>query len=198
MARWRTCATMCLMAISYAAWCDDVPGDSATDLVLASADIKNGHSFPIELVSNSYGCTGGNQSPALYWRGAPQGTRSFMITMYDPDEHGSPSGWWHWVVYDVPAGTDHLSRNAGTPRGSALPRGALQGRNDDGLRSYSGPCPDQGDAPHHYVVTIYALKIAKLPVPNGASGANVTYTASGYTLGTAKIVALHGRRASTP
>ena len=77
---------------------------------------------------NGYGCTGQNRSPALEWRGAPKGTKSFAITMFDMDEHGSPSGWWHWVVYNVPGTTSRLPENAGAINSSELPTGAVQGR----------------------------------------------------------------------
>ncbi len=162
---------------------------------LTSPDIEAGKPFPDVFVLNGYGCTGGNVSPALTWRGAPAGTKSFVITMFDRDEHGTPSGWWHWVVYDIPGSVDHLDKGAGVKNSTALPAGSVQGRTDDNADSYSGPCPDKGDAPHRYVLTIYALNVAKLPVPEIATGAMVTDTLRSYLLAKTTLVALHGRPA---
>jgi Raf kinase inhibitor-like YbhB/YbcL family protein len=160
-------------------------------LVLRSHDIHAGRRFPDPFVSNAAPCTGGNRSPQLQWSGVPAGTKSFVLTMFDRDEHSTPSGWWHWVVYDIPATADHLPENAGTLGSTALPAGTLQGRNDDGDMAYAGPCPDIGDPPHRYVLTLYALKIDRLPVPAGASGANVTSTARDYIIAKSALVARH-------
>ena len=163
-------------------------------LTLSSPALKPGKPFPAEFVLNGFGCVGDNVSPPLQWKGVPAGTKSFVITLFDRDEHGTPSGWWHWVLYDIPATADHLDKGAGVVDSKTLPPGARQGGNDDSLDAYTGPCPDEGDAPHHYVWTLYALSVATLPVPAGASGANVTYTAHQYTLGTDQLISLHGRR----
>jgi Raf kinase inhibitor-like YbhB/YbcL family protein len=167
-------------------------------LKLSSTDVHAGKRFPEPFVASTFGCTGGNRSPELQWSRVPAGTKSFAITMFDPDEHGTPSGWWHWVVYDIPATADHLPQNAGVDKSTTLPAGSSQGRNDEGDMAYAGPCPDAGDPPHRYVVTLYALKVDKLPVPAGASGANVTFTAHDYTLGTARLIARHDRSPPSP
>jgi Raf kinase inhibitor-like YbhB/YbcL family protein len=165
-----------------------------SSFALSSPDVAAGGQIPEQFVLNDYGCTGGNVSPALKWRGAPAGTKSFVITLFDPDEHNTPSGWWHWVVYDIPATSTELSRDAGAEHGQALPAGALQGRSDLGNPAYHGPCPDKGDRPHRYTFTIYALKVDKLPVAAGASGAMVTYTLQEHVLAKATLVARHVRR----
>jgi Raf kinase inhibitor-like YbhB/YbcL family protein len=162
-------------------------------LSLMSPDFGPQGSVPLTHVFNDYGCTGQNRSPALSWRGAPAGTKSFAITMFDLDEHGSPSGWWHWVVYNLPATTSGLPENAGSKQDHKLPAGALQGRTDLGNVAYDGPCPDKGQSPHRYLVTLYALSIDKLPVPPEASGAMVTWTAHDYTLAKSTLVARYGR-----
>lgn len=186
-------ASACLATLVVAAAPLEAGADTA-GFVLLSPDVQPGRPFAPTSVADNYGCTGGNRSPALEWRDVPPGTKSFVITMFDPDEHGSPSGWWHWVLYDLPADTRSLPANAGAKKkGATLPPGTLEGRNDEGAQAYAGPCPDSGDPPHHYVLTIYALSVAKLPVPRGASGANVSYTARDYTIGVARIVALHTR-----
>ena len=142
---------------------------------------------------NQYGCTGLNRSPALQWTGAPPGTKSFAITMFDIDEHGTPSGWWHWVVYDIPKSATQLIENAGSERSSTLPPGAVQGRTDMAQDAYHGPCPGKGEPPHRYVITVYALSVEKLPVPPEASGAMVTFAAHDYTLAKATLTARYGR-----
>jgi Raf kinase inhibitor-like YbhB/YbcL family protein len=161
--------------------------------VLTSPDFGPDHPIPETHIFNQYGCNGQNRSPALEWRGAPSGTKSFAITMFDLDERGSPSGWWHWVVYDLPASTLRLPENAGMPDGHDLPRGTVQGRTDMSQDAYHGPCPDKGQPPHRYQITIYALNVDKLPVPPEASGAMVTYTAHDYTLAKATLTARYGR-----
>jgi Raf kinase inhibitor-like YbhB/YbcL family protein len=171
-------ATFALTAALFA-----VPA-CAFDLV--SDDVAEGKTMNIAQVYKGFGCDGGNQSPALHWSHAPAGTRSFAVTVYDPDAP-TGSGWWHWQVYDLPATT------AGLPRGGALPDGAKQGRNDFGGRDFGGACPPPGDKPHHYVFTVYALKVDKLGVPDDASAALVGYMLRANSLGSAKLTARYGR-----
>src|ERR1700722_5453456 len=139
-------------------------GMPAPEFVLSSPDPQLAVSVPEIYTANVFGCSGGNKSPALQWSGAPAGTKSFVLTLFDPDEHTTPSGWGHWVVYDLPANVDKLPIGAGAEHGSLLPHGALMGRTDLGNDAYHGPCPDKGDPPHHYTFTIYALDVAKLDV----------------------------------
>jgi Raf kinase inhibitor-like YbhB/YbcL family protein len=160
---------------------------------LSSPDFPSGSQIPQQFVLNGAGCTGGNLSPALEWSGAPPGTKSYVITLFDPSERNTPSGWWHWVVYDIPGATTGLPRGQGTEHSKTLPAGTLQGRSDLGVEAYHGPCPDKGDHPHHYTFTIYALSISKLPVPRGANGALVTSSLHGYILAKATLIANHRR-----
>jgi Raf kinase inhibitor-like YbhB/YbcL family protein len=162
-------------------------------LSLMSPDFRPQHPIPQTHIFNDYGCTGQNRSPALSWQGVPAGTKSFALTMFDLDEHGSPSGWWHWVVYNVPATTTRLPENAGSKQDHKLPAGAVQGRTDLGNDAYDGPCPGKGEPPHRYLLTLYALSIDKLPVPPEASGAMVTWTAHDYTLAKSTLSARYGR-----
>jgi phosphatidylethanolamine-binding protein (PEBP) family uncharacterized protein len=78
------------------------------EFVLSSPDAQLAVSVPLVYIANLFGCTGGNKSPALQWSGAPEGTKSFVVTLFDPDEKSTPSGWWHWVVYNLPASVDKL------------------------------------------------------------------------------------------
>ena len=164
-----------------------------TRFVLASPDTLLAAKVPEEYTANVFGCTGGNSSPELHWTGTPAGTKSFVLTLFDPDEHGDPSGWWHWVVYDIPANVDKLSKGAGVEHSSVLPAGAMQGRTDLGNDAYHGPCPDKGEPPHRYTFTIYALNVEKLDVPPDSSGAMVVSTAKDHLLGTAVFIAHYGR-----
>lgn len=172
--------------------CALAQADTST-LSLTSPDFGPEAPIPQAHIFNSDGCSGQNRSPALAWHGAPAGTKSFAITMFDLDEHGSPSGWWHWVVYNVPATSAQLSENAGSEKDGRLPAGAIAGRTDYGKDAYDGPCPGKGEPPHRYQITLYALNVGKLPVPSEASGAMVTFTAHDYTIAKATLMARYGR-----
>ena len=112
-------------------------------------------------VFNGFGCTGENVSPQLSWENAPADTKSFAITMFDPDAP-TGSGFWHWVVFNVPATTTDLKTGAGDAAKNLLPAGAIQSVTDFGQPGYGGPCPPQGHGLHTYIITVYALKSAAL------------------------------------
>lgn len=157
---------------------------------LSSPDIA-----PDSLIALPYvydGCGGGNVSPALQWSGAPAFTQGYALTVYDPDAP-SGSGWWHWQVFDLPASTAALPRNAGAASGRNLPAGARQGLNDYSQAGYGGPCPPPGDAPHRYVFTLLALKVARLELPPVASCALVGFNLNALALARASFTARYGR-----
>ena len=154
---------------------------------LKSADISNNGKLNAAQVYKGAGCEGGNQSPQLTWSNAPKDTKSFAVTMYDPDASNG-SGWWHWVVYDIPASVTRLESGAGK-----LPDGAKHGRNDFGTMDFGGACPPPGSKPHHYIVTVYALKLEKLDVPADASAAMIADKLKANQLGSAKITGLYSR-----
>jgi Raf kinase inhibitor-like YbhB/YbcL family protein len=141
-------------------------------------------------VFNGMGCTGQNVSPALNWSGAPAGTKSFAVTAYDPDAP-TGSGWWHWVMYNIPADATGLAAGAGNGRNA--PRGSQQGNTDFGSKGYGGPCPPQGDKPHHYHFTVYALKTDKLDVPGNATAAMVGFYIHANKLASARVTGLYAR-----
>jgi Raf kinase inhibitor-like YbhB/YbcL family protein len=157
---------------------------------LRSPDVSEGATLTEAQVYSGFGCSGDNLSPALTWSGAPAGTRSFALTVYDPDAP-TGRGWWHWVVFDLPAGTHSLARGMG--RTGALPAGARQARNDFGTADFGGACPPAGDKPHRYVFTIYALKVDRLDVPQDASAARVGSAINAHQIGQASITARYGR-----
>ena len=158
---------------------------------LTSPTLKDGATIGMDHVFSSFGCTGKNISPALTWAGAPEGTKSFAITVYDPDAP-TGSGWWHWTVVNIPANVTSLPAGAGSTK-PALPKGAVEGRTDFGKPGYGGPCPPVGSKPHHYVFTVWALKTDKLDLNGEASGALVGYNLNGNKLATASFTALFGR-----
>jgi Raf kinase inhibitor-like YbhB/YbcL family protein len=160
---------------------------------LTSPDAHLIAKIPEVYTANLFGCSGGNMSPPLAWSGEPAGTKSFVVTLFDPDEHGDPSGWWHWIVYNLPAGTHDLPKGAGVEHSTTLPAGTLEGRTDLGNDAYHGPCPDKGAPPHRYTFTVYALSVDKLDVPADSSGAMVVSTAQEHVLGKAVLVAHYGR-----
>jgi Raf kinase inhibitor-like YbhB/YbcL family protein len=165
---------------------------AASALTLTSPDLKPGKTIADEQVFNSFGCSGKNISPALSWSGAPKGTKSFAINVYDPDAP-TGSGFWHWVVVNIPADATSLPKGAGDPKGTGLPTGALQTRTDYGAPGYGGPCPPKGDKPHHYHFKIFALDVEKLDVDENASAAVVGFNLHFHTLGKATLTAVYGR-----
>jgi Raf kinase inhibitor-like YbhB/YbcL family protein len=166
-------------------------GETAHSFTLASPDITAGGKIATAQVFNNFGCTGGNISPALSWHGAPAGTKSFALLMHDPDAP-TGSGWWHWIVYNIPATATSLVAGAGDPQKKLLPEGALQGRTDYGAHGYGGPCPPPGK-PHHYHLRLYALKVERLEVPADATAAYIGFNVRAQTLGEAGLMGVYGR-----
>jgi len=164
----------------------------ASEFKLESPELNANGTIPHRFEFNSFGCTGDNKSPALKWSGAPKGTKSFAVTVYDPDAP-TGSGWWHWLVINIPADVTELASGAGTVDSATLPKGALQGRSDFGVKAWGGVCPPQGDKPHHYKFTVYALKTNKLDIPADATAALTGYMIHANMLGKASFTALYGR-----
>jgi Raf kinase inhibitor-like YbhB/YbcL family protein len=165
---------------------------AAGGMSLTSPQIKNKGTLSMEQVYNNFGCTGQNVSPALEWKGAPKGTKSFALTVYDPDAP-TGSGWWHWVMFNIPADVHSLPENAGDPAAKLTPAGAVQGRTDFGTGGYGGPCPPPGDKPHHYYFTIYALDIDKIDADQNASPAFIGYNIHFHTLAKGRLLGRFGR-----
>jgi Raf kinase inhibitor-like YbhB/YbcL family protein len=164
---------------------------TAARLTLTSPQISQGKTISTEQVFNGFGCSGKNISPALSWSGAPAGTKSFALMVHDPDAP-TGSGFWHWVVYDIPADTKSLPANAGDASKKLMPAGAVQARTDFGTPGYGGPCPPPGK-PHHYHFRLYALKVSKLAVPADASAALIGFNVNANKLAEADLVGLYGR-----
>ena len=156
---------------------------------LWSDDFKDGDTLPEAHVFNGMGYKGGNASPHLAWSGAPAGTKSFVVTLYDPDAP-TGSGWWHWVVANIPSSATSLARGAGGGQGK-LPRGAVHGLTDFGGHEYGGAAPPPGP-PHRYIFTVHALKADHIDVDERCSGAKVGFMTHMNTLGSASITARFG------
>jgi Raf kinase inhibitor-like YbhB/YbcL family protein len=179
-------AVMSLLCLSGAPQAQgDKPGPAFR---LTSADVKG--TFAPPQIYNGFGCTGGNVSPELSWTGAPAATKSFALTVYDPDAP-TGSGWWHWVVVNIPASTTQLPSGAS---GAKMPEGAVETRTDFGKPGYGGPCPPAGDPPHHYVFTVYALKAPKLDLDAQAGGAMSGFMIRQNKLASATFTATYGRK----
>ncbi len=158
---------------------------------LSSANL--GGEATIDQEFNGFGCTGKNESPQLSWENAPEGTKSFAITMYDPDAP-TGSGWWHWLVFDIPSDTKELKAGAGNVSLNLTPEGAIQSITDYGAQGYGGPCPPPGHGLHQYIITVYALKTDKLGLDENANAAVVGYYLWNNTIAKASIVAYYQRK----
>lgn len=165
---------------------------SQNTFTLKSNDLGGEASISQEF--NGFGCTGDNQSPQLSWSNAPEGTKSFAVTMYDPDAP-TGSGWWHWVVFDIPADVTELVANTGNIDLKLSPKGAIQSINDYGMKGYGGPCPPKGHGLHQYMITVYALKTETLGLTAETNAAVVGYYLWNNTLAKASIVAYYQKTA---
>lgn len=150
--------------------------------------IKMGQILPKKQVFNGFGCQGQNISPAINWKNPPNGTKSFALTMYDPDAP-TGSGWWHWVVVNIPASLNYLPENFGQAN-QTLPehlKTILQSRTDFGTQGYGGPCPPIGHGTHRYIFTLYALKTEKLEIKPDTPAAMVGYLIHSNQLGSTRF-----------
>ncbi|MBM3568079.1 MAG: YbhB/YbcL family Raf kinase inhibitor-like protein [Alphaproteobacteria bacterium] len=162
----------------------------AAAMEVKTTTFKPNGMLDIAQVFKGFGCEGGNRSPALSWSGAPAATKSFAVTAYDPDAP-TGSGWWHWLVINIPASVTALAENAGS--GAGLPAGAVQTRTDFGAAGYGGPCPPKGHGTHRYIFTVHALSAEKIEVPAEASAALVGYMLNANILAKASVTGEYRR-----
>jgi len=158
---------------------------------LTSRDVADGRMLTNDQVADTMGYHGANQSPQLAWRGVPDETQSFAVTIHDPDAP-TGSGFWHWIVLDIAKGVTELPTGAGAADCSSLPAGALQLRNDAGTIGYVGAAPPPGDVAHRYVLVVHALDVASLEVPSDAAPAIAGFNLRFHTLARAQMVPIFG------
>lgn len=146
---------------------------------VTSESFSDGATLPNEQVYNDWGFTGGNVSPQLSWSGAPDGTKGYVVTCFDPDAP-TPSGFWHWILAGIPA--DVTSLPAGVGSGENLPEGAFHVRNDFGTKDFGGAAPPAGDRPHRYMFAVQAVG-DELGIDDSVSPAVALFTAGGSLVG---------------
>lgn len=156
---------------------------------VTSNDVRDGGDLPHAQVANVLGATGDNLSPHLSWDGAPEGTKSYVVTCFDPDAP-VPSGFWHWGVVNIPASVTELAAGAGSDD-SKLPNGAFHVPNDLGQRAYLGAAPPEGDPPHRYYFVVHAVDIEALEVDKNTTLTVVSFNLAFHTLGRALITPVH-------
>jgi Raf kinase inhibitor-like YbhB/YbcL family protein len=162
----------------------------AQTFTLQSRDL--GGQATMRQVFKGFGCEGENISPQLSWSNAPQGTKSFAITIHD-ESAPTGSGWWHWLVFNLPATTAELAANAGDVTKKLMPSMATQSKTDYGSYGYGGPCPPVGHGIHKYTMTIYALDIEKLDLNQDTNAAIVGFNINAHTIEKASLVFYYKR-----
>jgi len=162
------------------------------EFTITSSAFKAGAAIPHVYAYSGYGCDGRNTSPEVAWDGAPPETKAFALTMFDPDAR-SGQGWWHWIVFNIPATATKLQTNAGSGSGDLMPAGAVQGRNDFQTVGYGGPCPPAGSPPHHYHFTLYALDGQLDGLSPLTSGPTLLKAIRGHVLAKTEMIGLFSR-----
>lgn len=149
---------------------------------VTSNDVSDGQPLKQDQVAAA-----GNTSPQLSWEGAPEGTKSWTVTCFDPDAP-TPSGFWHWVLVDLPADVTSLDTGAGA-EGAALPGSAFMCRNDGGSKAFMGAAPPEGDQVHRYFFVVHAVNQDSLGIDAETSNAVMSFNLAFKTAGRA---ILHG------
>ncbi|HXT16046.1 MAG TPA: YbhB/YbcL family Raf kinase inhibitor-like protein [Gemmatimonadaceae bacterium] len=163
----------------------DKPKNDAP-LRVTSSSFTEGGDIPLDFVFT--GCGGKNKSPQLAWSGAPEGTKSYAITCFDPDAP-TGSGFWHWVAFDIPGNVTSIDSSDGKD----APKGGKSATSDYGMTGYGGPCPPKGDGKHRYIFTVYALDVDKVDgAGDKAHGATLIFMMRGHVLATGKLEAKFG------
>ena len=173
----RTFLGLLLSAISF----------TGTAMTVSSQDIEEGSRMTKTFEANVFGCSGENLSPMLSWREVPEGTKSFAITVYDPDAP-TGSGFWHWLVIDLPSTWNHIERGA-----SGKLTAGRELENNYGSIGFGGACPPVGDGMHRFQFTVWALPTEKLAIPEGASNAIVGFMLNNTAIDKATLTTTYVR-----
>jgi len=163
----------------------------ASAFEISSPSVSN-DKWDAKYLGDNAGCGGKSVSIALAWKDPPAGTKSYALTMFDPDANGG-KGFWHWLAWNIPASAKGLAEGADSKGGKRLPKGTVSGTGDVGRAGYFGPCPPPGSGTHHYVFSLYALSEAKLRTPENPSPEMVSVAAKSQALGEATVTYTYGR-----
>lgn len=155
---------------------------------VTSADLVQGEQMPSTCAHPSAG--GDDRSPQLSWSGFPDETRSFAVTCYDPDAP-TGSGWWHWILLDIPAQVTSLAHGAGSADGSLLPAGAWQLHNSYGVAAFGGAAPPQNDHPHKYYFAVHALDVPTLGIDASVSQEVAGFNLTAHTIARGVLMATY-------
>lgn len=189
----REAFALLMLAIAGAGATGPGQGAEPAPFQASSPDIGPDQPIATKFIYSGFGCTGQNVSPAVIWKNAPAGTKSFALMVHDPDAPTGGAGFWHWVVVDLPAGTSFIAQGAGTADGRRLPAGARQIATDFGAPGWGGPCPPPGDKAHRYHFTVYALKVDKLELPASATASLTGFMVNSNVLAKASFTGTFGR-----
>lgn len=169
---------------SHSVWADDFRA--------SSPQLKNGGTMAVDQIYNGFGCAGKNRSPELVWENPPAGTKSFAVTVYDPDAP-TGSGWWHWVIFNIHADVRRLPADAGNVNLPLAPKGSIQSMTDFGKPGYGGACPPKGHGVHRYIFTVFALDVESLALDSSATAATVGFHLNQHALAKARITVSYSR-----
>jgi len=166
-------------------------GDVCAQTFTLKSDTLGGQLTEAQVFSG-FGCNGKNISPHLKWTNAPATTKSFAVTVYDPDAP-TGSGWWHWVIFNIPSDVTELREDSGNVKKNVSPKGSVQSLTDFGGPGFGGACPPAGDKPHRYIFTVHALDVAKLELDGKTQPAMVGFLLNQHTIAKASLISYYGR-----
>ena len=166
--------------------------DAPATLTVTSTTFAEGQTIPQSALFGGFGVGGHNKSPHIAWSGEPAGTKSFAIVLHDPDAP-TGTGFFHWVLFNIPASVHELAEDAGHESNANLPPGAVQSHTDFGSRNYGGPAPPPGHGPHRYEFHVYALDVPELPGDANTTAALLRFMMIGHVLAQGKLTGIYER-----
>jgi Raf kinase inhibitor-like YbhB/YbcL family protein len=161
-------------------------------LSVASPDIVRGIFASQQQIANTFGCHGGNISPEIKWSRGPADTKSYAVTIFDPDAP-TGSGFWHWVIFNIPPDVTELKKNAGDLKANLAPPGSVEARTDFGVAGYNGPCPPPGDPPHRYRITVFAVNTPRLDGDGNTPAAVIGFELHFHAIAEGVLIGRYGR-----